>query len=114
MLLLADLLVLLGSAQLMSGLSLGGIWVGRILVGVGCGMSSCVVTPYLISLAPLEWTGIAGGLYHCMFTVGVAFSYFLGIHMGELKLLGLQPWQAYMMLPLLYALVRMIIIIVFG
>lgn len=91
-------------------LSIVNLCVSRLLVGISCGISSSVIPPYIISLAPLEWRGVAGSLHQLLVTIGIGFSFYLGQRLDSLAILGMEGWQYYFILPVIYAAVRLMLL----
>lgn len=103
-----DCLSIVASLVLMSSLHIGPLCLGRLLMGIACGLSAGVIPGYLISLSPLDWVGFMGGLHQLLIAVGVGFAYFVGQKLAAVDLWGLDNWQAYMMIPIFYSGVRLV------
>jgi MFS family permease len=75
---LSDGVVIISCILMARTLGMANLCFSRLVVGISCGISSSIIPPYLISLAPLEWRGLIGSLHQLFITIGVGFSFHLG------------------------------------
>jgi MFS family permease len=75
---LSDALVVVSCLLMVRSLGVANLCITRFLVGISCGVSSSVIPPFLVSLAPPQWRGLMGSLHQLFVTVGIGFSFYLG------------------------------------
>lgn len=78
LMILSDCVVVASSLLLATTLEIKSLCLGRLLIGIACGISSSVVPPYLISISPMEWKGMIGAMHQLFVTIGIGLSFFLG------------------------------------
>jgi MFS family permease len=110
---LSDIFVVASCLLMIRNLSVSNLSISRLLVGISCGISSSVIPPFLMSLAPPEWRTLVGSMHQILVTAGVGFSFYLGQRLPQLALLGVTNWQSYLFLPVLYACTRIIALLFF-
>ncbi len=110
---LSDIFVVASCLLMIRNLSVSNLSISRLLVGISCGISSSVIPPFLMSLAPPEWRMALGSMHQILVAAGVAFSIYLGQRLPQLALLGMNSWQTYLFLPVLYACARIIALLFF-
>lgn len=55
------------------------LMIGRILTGVGLGMTTSVIPMYMGEIAPAKYRGLLGTIFQIMITVGIFIAYALGL-----------------------------------
>ncbi|KAF9579614.1 hypothetical protein BGW38_004062 [Lunasporangiospora selenospora] len=78
-LLLNNVFLLLGSFIMSTASSFGGLLLGRLLIGVGCGVATVVVPMYIAEISPAELRGTLGVMNQLGIVVGILFSQVLGL-----------------------------------
>jgi predicted MFS family arabinose efflux permease len=110
---LSDIVVVGSCLLAVRTLTVPNLCASRLLVGLSCGVSSSLIPPFLMSLSPPEWRGLAGSLHQLFVTVGVGFSFYLGQRLEDLTIFGVTNWRSYLFLPALYACVRTLMLLFF-
>lgn len=110
---LTDILTIITSLIMISSLEIVPLCFSRFLIGIVCGFSVNIIPRYLISISPLEWGGLMGSLHQILITIGIAFAFLLGQKVKNINIFNIQDWQAYLIVPIFYSLVRLIVLNIF-
>ena len=70
-----DILMIIAVVLQAVTLDLRILYMTRFIFGFFCGISSSIIPPYLISIAPLNMVGIIGSLSQLMITIGISAAY---------------------------------------
>jgi len=110
---LTDILTMISSLMMISSLEIVPLCFSRFMMGIACGFSVSIIPRYLISISPLKWGGLMGSLHQILITIGIAFAFLLGQKVKAIKIFDIQDWQAYLIVPIFYSLVRLIVLNIF-
>ncbi len=109
----SDVIVILSSMLLIKSLDITNVCIGRFIFGIACGISTSIIPPYLLSIAPQKWKAIIGSFHQLFITIGVGFSFFIGQRLKDLDLFNISHWKSYLFVPILYSTIRLIILFIF-
>ncbi|GBC07484.1 hypothetical protein RclHR1_00750018 [Rhizophagus clarus] len=57
--------------------------IGRLIVGIGCGVTSVVVPMYLAEISPIEYRGVFGVMNQLGIVIGILFSQIQGLYLSN-------------------------------
>lgn len=110
---ISDIIVILSSMLLVNSLSITNICIGRLIMGVACGISTSIIPSYLLSISPQRWKGIIGSFHQLFITIGVGFSFYIGQRLRELDIFSISHWKSYLFVPVFYSSIRLTALFVF-
>lgn len=87
---------------------------GRIMVGVCCGISSGIIPQYLASISPRAAFGVIGTFNQLLITIGIASAYYAGNFLpGTAPSSNLLSPETFIALPSLFCIARIVLLLFF-